>query len=228
MITFNNVTKIYTNDVVGLDNVSFHIDKGEFVFLVGQSGAGKSTIIKLLMCEERASAGEIIFGDTDVTRLKRRQIPYLRRSMGVVYQDFRLLPQKTVYENVAFAMEIVGAPRKQIRRQVPNVLNLVGLANRAKSYPNQLSGGEQQRVSLARALINNPSVLIADEPTGNLDTETAGEIMTLLDNINKRGTTILMATHAEKIVNDMKKRVITLESGNLVRDQEKGVYNIGI
>lgn len=228
MITFNNVTKIYTNDVVGLDNVSFHIDKGEFVFLVGQSGAGKSTIIKLLMCEERASAGEIIFGDTDVTRLKRRQIPYLRRSMGVVYQDFRLLPQKTVYENVAFAMEIVGAPRKQIRRQVPNVLNLVGLANRARSYPNQLSGGEQQRVSLARALINNPSVLIADEPTGNLDTETAGEIMTLLDNINKRGTTILMATHAEKIVNDMKKRVITLESGNLVRDQEKGVYNIGI
>lgn len=227
MITFRNVTKIYTNDVVGLDDVSFEIDKGEFVFLVGQSGAGKSTIIKLLMCEERASAGEIFFGDTDVTRLKRRQIPYLRRSMGVVFQDFRLLPQKTVYENVAFAMEIVGAPRKQIRRQVPNVLNLVGLANRAKSYPNQLSGGEQQRVSLARALINNPSVLIADEPTGNLDTETAGEIMTLLDNINKRGTTILMATHAEKIVNDMKKRVITLENGNLVRDQEKGVYNIG-
>ena len=228
MITFNNVTKIYTNDVVGLDNVSFHIDKWEFVFLVGQSGAGKSTIIKLLMCEERASAGEIIFGDTDVTRLKRRQIPYLRRSMGVVFQDFRLLPQKTVYENVAFAMEIVGASRRQIRRQVPNVLNLVGLANRSRSYPNQLSGGEQQRVSLARALINNPSVLIADEPTGNLDTETAGDIMNLLDNINKRGTTILMATHAEKIVNDMKKRVITLENGNLVRDQEKGVYNIGI
>lgn len=228
MITFNNVSKIYTNDVVGLDNVSFHIEKGEFVFLVGQSGAGKSTVIKLLMCEERASAGEIIFGDTDITRLKRRQIPYLRRSMGVVFQDFRLLPKKTVYENVAFAMEIIGAPRRQIRRQVPNVLNLVGLGNRAKSYPNQLSGGEQQRVSLARALINNPSVLIADEPTGNLDNETAAEIMKLLDNINKRGTTIVMATHAEKIVNEMKKRVITLENGVLVRDQEKGVYTIGI
>ena len=228
MITFNNVSKIYTNDVVGLDNVSFHIEKGEFVFLVGQSGAGKSTVIKLLMCEERASAGEIIFGDTDITRLKRRQIPYLRRSMGVVFQDFRLLPRKTVYENVAFAMEIIGAPRRQIRRQVPNVLNLVGLGNRAKSYPNQLSGGEQQRVSLARALINNPSILIADEPTGNLDNETAAEIMKLLDNINKRGTTIVMATHAEKIVNEMKKRVITLENGALVRDQEKGVYSIGI
>ncbi len=228
MITFKNVTKVYKNDVVGLDNVSFHIDKGEFVFLVGQSGAGKSTLIKLLMCEEKATSGEIIFGNTCVTALKRRQIPYLRRSMGVVFQDFRLLPQKTVFENVAFAMEIIGAPRRQISRQVPNVLNLVGLANRARSYPNQLSGGEQQRVSLARALINNPSVLIADEPTGNLDTETASDIMNLLDNINKRGTTILMATHAEKIVNDMRKRVITLENGNILRDEEKGVYNIGI
>lgn len=227
MIEFRNVTKIYDNNVVGLDNVSFKIEKGEFVFLIGQSGAGKSSIIKLLMCEEQITEGEIFVDGVDITKLSRKEIPYLRRSLGVVFQDFRLLPKKTVYENVAFAMEIIGISSRQIRRQVPNVLSQVGLAQKARSYPNQLSGGEQQRVCMARALVNKPSVLITDEPTGNLDNEIAMEIMALLDAINKNGTTVIMATHSEKIVNEMRKRVLTLENGVLVRDEERGVYSVG-
>lgn len=228
MIEFRNVRKVYDNSVVGLDDVSFNIEKGEFVFLIGQSGAGKSSVIKCLMCEERPSAGEIFIDGVDITKLSRKEIPYLRRSLGVVFQDFRLLPKKTVFENVAFAMEIVGASPRQIRRRVPEVLSQVGLAGRARSFPNQLSGGEQQRVCMARALVNKPSVLITDEPTGNLDNEIAMEIMALLDAINKNGTTVIMATHAERIVNEMRKRVLTLENGVLVRDEEKGVYSVGL
>lgn len=227
MISFKNVTKIYDNNVVGLDNVSFTIQKGEFVFLVGQSGAGKSSIIKLLMAEELPTEGDVIFDGKIVNKLSRKEIPYLRRSIGVVFQDFRLLPKKTVYENVAYAMLVTEATKRQIRRQVPNVLSMVGLSRKARCYPNQLSGGEQQRVAIARAIVNNPSVLIADEPTGNLDNETAYEIMKILDDINKRGTTIIMATHSDRIVNDMRKRVIHLENGIILSDEEKGVYRVG-
>jgi len=227
VISFKNVTKIYDNNVVGLDNVSFTIQKGEFVFLVGQSGAGKSSIIKLLMAEELPTEGDVIFDGKIVNKLSRKEIPYLRRSIGVVFQDFRLLPKKTVYENVAYAMLVTEATKRQIRRQVPNVLSMVGLSRKARCYPNQLSGGEQQRVAIARAIVNNPSVLIADEPTGNLDNETAYEIMKILDDINKRGTTIIMATHSDRIVNDMRKRVIHLENGIILSDEEKGVYRVG-
>lgn len=224
MIIFSNVSKTYENGANALDNVSFYIEQGEFVFIVGPSGAGKSTLIKLLMREESATSGEVIINDVNVNALKQNQIPYLRRSMGVVFQDFRLLPNKTVYENVSFAMEIIGASRREIRRQVPNVLSLVGLSRKAKSLPTQLSGGEQQRVALARAIVNNPSFLIADEPTGNLNPKTAQEIMELLNAINKRGTTVIMATHAKDIVDQMKKRVIAIEDGVIVRDEARGVY----
>ncbi|MBE7037088.1 MAG: cell division ATP-binding protein FtsE [Ruminococcaceae bacterium] len=224
MIIFSNVSKVYENGSTALNNISFFIERGEFVFVVGPSGAGKSTLIKLLMHEETATAGEVIIDGVTVNNLKQDQIPYLRRNMGVVFQDFRLLPKKTVYENVSFAMEIVGATRREIRRQVPTVLSLVGLSHKAKSYPSQLSGGEQQRVALARALVNNPSFLIADEPTGNLNPKTAQEIMELLNDINKRGTTIIMATHAKEIVDQMKKRVIAIEDGEIVRDEARGVY----
>jgi len=228
MIIFDNVSKIYEdNKAVALKNVSFTVEKGDFVFLVGHSGAGKSSVIRMLLCEELPTEGNVIVNGFNINDLRHDEIPYLRRSLGVVFQDFRLLPARTVYENVAFAMQIVGAPKKLIRRRVPDVLSMVGLAHKARAYPNQLSGGEQQRVSMARALANNPSVLIADEPTGNLDVEKANEIMTILDNINKRGTTIVMATHAEKIVNDMQKRVITLDMGSIVRDEQKGVYSVG-
>ena len=224
MILLSNVSKTYPNGSTALDDVSFFIERGEFVFIVGPSGAGKSTLIKLLMHEETATSGQVIINNKDIGKLKRRQIPYLRRSMGVVFQDFRLLSNKTVYENVAFAMDIIGASRKEIRKQVPNVLSLVGLSHKAKSYPRELSGGEQQRVALARALVNNPAFLIADEPTGNLNPKVAMEIMELLDNINKRGTTIIMATHAKDIVDTMKKRVIAIEEGKIVRDETRGGY----
>ncbi|MBQ4518516.1 MAG: cell division ATP-binding protein FtsE [Clostridia bacterium] len=224
MIIFSNVSKVYENGSTALNGVSFFIERGEFVFVVGPSGAGKSTLIKLLMHEETATSGEVIIDGVTVNGLKQNQIPYLRRNMGVVFQDFRLLPKKTVYENVSFAMEIVGASRREIRRQVPTVLSLVGLSHKAKSFPSQLSGGEQQRVALARALVNNPSFLIADEPTGNLNPKTAQEIMELLNDINKRGTTIIMATHAKDIVDQMKKRVIAIEDGVIVRDEARGVY----
>lgn len=224
MILLSNVTKTYPNGSTALDDVSFFIERGEFVFIVGPSGSGKSTLIKLLMHEEVPTDGQVIINNKDIGKLKRREIPYLRRSMGVVFQDFRLLSNKTVYENVAFAMDIIGASRKEIRRQVPNVLSLVGLSHKAKSYPSELSGGEQQRVALARALVNNPAFLIADEPTGNLNPKVAMEIMELLDNINKRGTTIIMATHAKDIVDTMKKRVIAIEDGRIVRDESRGGY----
>lgn len=224
MILLSNVSKTYPNGSTALDDVSFFIERGEFVFIVGPSGSGKSTLIKLLMHEEVPTDGQVIINNKDIGKLKRREIPYLRRSMGVVFQDFRLLSNKTVYENVAFAMDIIGASRKEIRKQVPTVLSLVGLSHKAKSYPGELSGGEQQRVALARALVNNPAFLIADEPTGNLNPKVAMEIMELLDNINKRGTTIIMATHAKDIVDTMKKRVIAIEEGKIVRDETRGGY----
>jgi cell division transport system ATP-binding protein len=219
-----DVSKLYPNGVVALNHVSIEIEKGDFVFLVGQSGAGKSTMMKMLLKEEEPSSGQLIVDGDDVTKLHRRRIPFLRRKMGVVFQDFRLLPNKTVYENVAYAMEILGEKPREIRRQVPMILSMVNLSDKAKHYPNQLSGGEQQRVSIARAMINNPPLLIADEPTGNLDPDTSWEIMKLLRQINRRGTTIVMATHDKEIVDTMRKRVITLDKGNLVRDHDRGGY----
>ena len=225
MIEFKNVSKIYITGTEAVHNATFTIEKGEFAFLVGTSGSGKSTLIKLILKEEEASRGNIIINGKDITYLRQKRVPYLRRSMGVVFQDFRLLPDKTVYDNVAFAMHIVRATPKHIRRQVPMVLSLVGLSNKAKMYPNELSGGEQQRVALARALVNNPSMIIADEPTGNLDPETAWDIMNLLNEINARGTTVVMATHAKDIVNKMKKRVIQIDKGVIIRDDKRGGYS---
>lgn len=225
MIEFKNVSKTYETGTEAVHNANFKIEKGEFAFLVGQSGSGKSTLIKMILKEEDPSSGNIIINGKDTTYLKPKRVPYLRRSMGVVFQDFRLLPDKTVYENVAFAMYIVKATPRHIRRQVPMVLALVGLSGKAKMYPNELSGGEQQRVALARALVNNPSMLIADEPTGNLDPETAWDIMTLLNDINMRGTTVVIATHAKDIVDRMKKRVIEISDGNIIRDDKKGGYD---
>ncbi len=224
MIQFKNVSKVYANGTKALSNINLSITNGEFVFLVGASGAGKTTAVKLITKEIEPSQGEIIVNGKDITKLKKKEIPYYRRNIGVVFQDFRLLPDKTVYENVAFAMEIVEARDRDIRRQVPNVLGMVGLASKADSYPHQLSGGEQQRAALARAIVNNPSVLVADEPTGNLDPETAMDIMRIINMINHRGTTVIMATHASEIVNAMKKRVVTFKRGVIIRDQEKGGY----
>lgn len=218
MITFENVTKTY-NSNVGLENANVHIDKGDFVFLVGPSGAGKSTFIKLILKEINADSGKIMVGDKEVTALSNREIPELRRGIGIVFQDFRLLPKKTVYENVAFAMEVVHKSKRQIRKRVPQVLSLVGISDKADKYPDELSAGEQQRVAIARAIINNPTLLIADEPTGNLDPDTATEIMDLLNQINITGTTIVMVTHAKDIVDRMKKRVIAIENGHIVRDE---------
>ncbi|MCI7618480.1 MAG: cell division ATP-binding protein FtsE [Firmicutes bacterium] len=222
MITFDHVTKKYRTNI-GLDDVSVHINKGDFVFLVGPSGAGKSTFIKLILKEINADEGTIKVGDFEVTSLSNREIPMFRRKVGTVFQDFRLLPKKTVFENVAFAMEVLHKSQRQIRKQVPQVLSLVGISDKAHKYPDELSAGEQQRVAIARAIVNNPAVLIADEPTGNLDPATAWEIMDLLDQINLRGTTIVMVTHAKDIVDKMKKRVIAIERGRIVRD-EQGQY----
>ena len=225
MIHMNNVTKVYPNGSTGVENINLHINKGEFVFIIGSSGSGKSTLMKLLLKELDPTEGDIIINKVKTNELNRRQIPYLRRNLGVVFQDFRLLPNKTVYENVAFAMRVIEAPGRIIRRNVPAVLSLVGLGQKGRSYPNQLSGGEQQRTALARAIANNPPILICDEPTGNLDPETAYGIMKLLDDINKRGTTIVMATHARDIVDAMQKRVVTLHKGHIIRDIEKGGYS---
>ena len=224
MIHMNNVTKVYPNGSTGVENINLHINKGEFVFIVGSIGSGKSTLMKLLLKELDPTEGDIIINKVKTNELNRRQIPYLRRNLGVVFQDFRLLPNKTVYENVAFAMRVIEAPGRIIRRNVPAVLSLVGLGQKGRSYPNQLSGGEQQRTALARAIANNPPILIC-EPTGNLDPETAYGIMKLLDDINKRGTTIVMATHARDIVDAMQKRVVTLQKGHIIRDIEKGGYS---
>ncbi|MEG0918415.1 MAG: cell division ATP-binding protein FtsE [Anaerovoracaceae bacterium] len=217
MIKFDHVTKKYKTNI-GLDDISIEISKGDFVFLVGPSGAGKSTFIKLILKEIEADTGRIIVGDNNITRLSNRNVPKLRRSIGMVFQDFRLLQNKTVYENVAFAMEIVHKRKRLIKRTVPEVLALMGISDHAKKYPDELSAGEQQRVAIARAIVNKPEILIADEPTGNLDPDTAWEIMKLLDEINKRGTTIVMVTHAKNIVDSMKKRVIAIESGKIIRD----------
>ena len=225
MIEFKNVSKTYSTGTEAVHNANFKIEKGDFCFLVGASGSGKSTLIKLILKEEEPTSGNIIINGKDTTFLKQNKVPFLRRSIGIVFQDFRLLPDKTVYDNVAFAMYIVGATPRHIRRQVPMVLALVGLSGKSKMYPNELSGGEQQRVALARALVNNPSMLIADEPTGNLDPDTAWEIMTLLDDINKRGTTVVVATHAKDIVDKMKKRVIQISKGDIIRDDKKGGYD---
>ena len=224
MIEFKNVSKLYNNNVKALVDVNIKIENGEFVFLVGPSGAGKSTFIKMLIKEVDPTNGKIIVNGTDLSAVKRAQVPYYRRKIGMVFQDFRLIPTLNVYENVAFAMRVVEASQREIRRRVPMVLSLVGLSHKYKMFPNELSGGEQQRVSLARAIVNNPSVLIADEPTGNLDPETSTEIMNLLDDIYRSGTTILMATHAKDIVDTMKKRVIAIEKGTIARDIMKGRY----
>ncbi|NLY17705.1 MAG: cell division ATP-binding protein FtsE [Clostridiaceae bacterium] len=224
MIEFINVTKRYNNGVIGLNDASFRIEKGEFVFVVGPSGSGKSTLLKLILHEEVPTEGEVYVNGFNIGQMHRREIPYLRRGLGVVFQDFRLLPNKTVYENVSYAMQVVEAQPRDIRRQVPVALALVGLSKKAKAYPDQLSGGEQQRVALARALVNSPAVLLADEPTGNLDPHTSWEIMKLFDEINQRGTTVVVATHEKNIVDDMKKRVISLEYGQIIHDVQKGNY----
>lgn len=224
MIRFVDTTKVYSNGVIGLKNLTVRIEKGEFVFVIGASGSGKSTFLKLIMHEEVPVEGEVWVNGYSVHDMPHSEIPYLRRSLGVVFQDFRLLPNKTAYDNVAFAMQIVEASPREIRRQVPLALGLVGLSKKSKSYPHQMSGGEQQRVALARALVNNPAVLIADEPTGNLDPKTSNEIMNLLEEINQRGTTVIVATHEKSIVDTMKKRVIAFDHGDLKSDEQKGLY----
>jgi cell division transport system ATP-binding protein len=224
MVEFVNVYKKYPNGTVALSNINFTVEKGEFVFIVGASGSGKTTLTKLILKEENPTQGEVFVNGYSLRDMDRSEVPYHRRSLGAVFQDFRLLPYKTAYENVAFAMQITEALPREIRRQVPMALALVGLSRKANAYPAQLSGGEQQRVALARAIVNNPPLLIADEPTGNLDPETSWEIMKLLSDINNRGTTVLVATHEKAIVDSFKKRVIALKNGRLVRDDEKGIY----
>ena len=224
MIELRNTSKIWENGAKGLHDVSLTINKGEFVFIVGSSGSGKTSFVRLLLKEIEPTGGKIFVNGMDIGKLSRKDMPAYRRSMGVVFQDFRLLKNKTVYENVAFAMRIVEATNKEIRRTVPQVLALVGLAKKAKAYPSQLSGGEQQRVSLARAIINKPPILLADEPTGNLDPDTAWEIMMLLEDINNLGTTVVVATHARDIVDDMQKRVVVLGEGRILRDTENSGY----
>lgn len=224
MIEFKNVSMVYNNNIFALSNINLEIEKGEFVFLVGSSGAGKTTFVKALLKEIQPTTGDIIVNNVNVTGLKRNQIPFYRRKLGVVFQDFRLIPTLNVYENVAFAMRVIEAPLKDIRKKVPVVLSLVGLSSKYKSFPHELSGGEQQRVSLARAIVNNPSILIADEPTGNLDPDTSMDIMDTINDINHAGTTVLMATHASSIVNSMRKRVIEIENGIIIRDEQRGAY----
>ncbi|BCU83164.1 MULTISPECIES: cell division ATP-binding protein FtsE [Polycladomyces] len=224
MIEMHDVWKRYPNGVEALRGIDVKIEQGEFVYVVGPSGAGKSTFIKLMYREEKPSSGVILINGVNVKRVRDWKIPYLRRNIGVVFQDYKLLPNMTAYENVAFAMEAIEAPRRQIRRRVEEVLELVGLEDRMHALPSQLSGGEQQRVSIARAIVNNPSFLIADEPTGNLDPETSWDIMYLLQEINNRGTTIVMATHNKEIVNTMRQRVIAIEQGVIVRDELQGEY----
>lgn len=225
MIHLTNVSKTYPNGTVGLKPTNLHIEKGEFVFITGNSGSGKSTLLKLLLKEVEPTFGKIEINKKEITKLKRRQIPYLRRDIGVVFQDFRLLPNKTIYENVAFAMQIVQASNKEIRRSVPVILGLVGLAKKARCYPHELSGGEQQRTAIARAIINNSPILIADEPTGNLDPTTSWEIMNLLVDINMRGVTVIIATHEREIVNILKKRVIEISEGTIAKDLLGGGYD---
>jgi len=224
MIQMIDVSKTYGNGAAALAGVNISIPKGDFVFVVGPSGAGKSTFIKMIFREVLPTSGSIIVNGKNIVNISEGEVPYLRRSLGIVFQDFRLLPNKTVYENVAFALEVIEAPRREIQKKVPAVLDLVGLWHKSKVFPNQMSGGEQQRVAIARAIVNNPALVIADEPTGNLDPDTSWEIMRIFEQINKSGTTLVMATHAKAIVNSMKKRVVAIEKGQIVRDEMKGVY----
>ncbi len=224
MITLENVSKSYAKGQPALNDVSLNIEKGEFVFVVGNSGSGKSTMIKLLLKELEPTSGKIVVNDQDLSKLKRRKIPKYRRGVGVVFQDFRLLKDRNVYENVAFAQRVIERPNRVIKKRVPEILTLVGLAEKYKSFPRELSGGEQQRVALARALVNRPNILLADEPTGNLDPKTSLEIMRLLEEINERGTTVLVVTHNREIVNTFRKRVITMRKGVVISDEQEGEY----
>jgi cell division transport system ATP-binding protein len=226
MIRFNQVTKTYKGTVAALREVSVDIKRGEFVFIVGPSGSGKTTFLRLVTKEERADTGEIWVAGKEVGSLAPWKVPYLRRNVGCIFQDYRLLPERTVYENVAFALEVIGRSRSFVRSQVPQILELVGLGKKMDSRPNELSGGEQQRVAVARALVNRPLILLADEPTGNLDPGTTAGIMRLLERINLYGTTVVMATHQQDVVDAMRKRVIELDRGNVVRDQARGVYGM--
>ena len=224
LIEVRNVYKQYRNGVTALCDINLSIPKGDFVFVIGSTASGKSTLIKLLYRQEKPTKGEVYVGGINVAKLRNRKVYILRRKIGIVFQDYKLLPQMTVFENVAFALEIYGLPEKEIRKKVMTAIEKVGLKEKFRSYPDELSGGEQQRVSIARAIVNNPKILICDEPTGNLDPDTAKEIMELLEDINKSGTTIVMATHAKDIVDNMKKRVIAIEKGSIVRDDRKGMY----
>ena len=226
MIRFKNVSKLYPPNVVGLDGISLHVQPGEFVSIVGKSGTGKSTLAKLLFAEERPSRGVIEIGGWDITHIHDRDIPLLRRQIGVVFQDFKLLPKKTVYENIAFALQVAGIPSVRVREVVPRVLSIVGLDDKAHRFPQQLSGGEQQRVAIGRALVHQPKILVADEPTGNLDTLNSRDILELLKKINEFGTTVVLVTHDREIVNRLKRRVITLEGGKIVSDVEEGRYRL--
>jgi cell division transport system ATP-binding protein len=224
MIVFDSVTKVFEPDVVALNDVSFHIDKGEFVFIVGASGSGKSTLVRLLLKELEPTRGKIVVGGRELGRLKHSKVPMLRRNIGCVFQDFKLLPRRSAAENVAYALKVQGESSTAIRKKVPEVLAMVGLSHKMSSLPDELSGGEQQRVSIARACVNRPLVLLADEPTGNLDPSTSVEIMRLLDKVNRIGTTVVMATHDQAIVDAMRRRVIELDKGKVIRDQARGVY----
>lgn len=224
MLKMTDVSKVYPGGSVALQNIDIHIEPGEFVFVVGPSGAGKSTFIKMLFREVLPTTGSIFVNGVDILSLTPKEIPYMRRQLGIIFQDYRLLPDRTVYENVAFAMEVIETPRRKIKRRVLNVLDLVGLRHRCNAYPNELSGGEQQRIAIARAIVNDPVFVIADEPTGNLDPETSWDIMEIFKEINAEGTTIVMATHDKEIVDAMGKRVIAIEDGKIVRDEASGVY----
>lgn len=224
MIYMSEVSKVYSNGSVALADITVDIQKGEFVFIVGPSGAGKSTFIKLILREELPTSGQLVVNGRNVVEMLPKDVPYLRRGLGIVFQDYRLLPNKTVYDNVAFAMQVVEAPHREMQKRVHNVLDLVGLRHKVRTYPSELSGGEQQRVAIARAIVNNPAIVIADEPTGNLDPDTSWEIMKVFDTVNKAGTTIIMATHDKTVVDALRKRVIAIENGRIVRDQIKGVY----
>jgi cell division transport system ATP-binding protein len=226
VIRFENVSKTYKNGSPALKDISLDIEKGEFVFLVGASGSGKTTFLRLLLREELPDKGRILEAGRDLTELSKFRVPFLRRNIGCVFQDFRLLPNKTVFENVAFALEVIGRPRSTVESQVPLILDLVGLTDKAKSLPGELSGGEQQRVAVARAFVNRPLILLADEPTGNLDPSNSESIMALLERINRTGTTVVMATHDKALVDRMRRRVIELDKGEMIRDQVRGVYGI--
>ena len=228
MLIMNDVSKVYPGGSVALQDVNVHIEPGEFVFVVGPSGAGKSTFIKMLFREVLPTTGSIFVNGMDILALSPKEIPFMRRQLGIIFQDYRLLPDRTVFENVAFAMQVIEAPHRKIRRQVNNVLDLVGLRHRSNAYPNELSGGEQQRIAIARAIVNDPVFVIADEPTGNLDPETCWDIMEIFKEINSAGTTIVMATHDKDVVDAMGKRVIAIEQGRIVRDEKEGAYGYEI